>query len=316
MKILLTGGAGFIGSWVAEKYVKRGYHVTVVDNLSTGKREYVPERAEFYEIDIRDGEKMEKLFRDKKFDLVNHHAAQSSVAVSLENPFEDFTNNVYGSMVLLELSRKYGISKFIFASTGGAIYGDPENNPVSEEHPLNPISPYAFSKMVFEKYLDYYHQNFGLDFIALRYGNVYGPRQSPFGEAGVVAIFSYRMLEKKDCIIYGDGTQERDFVYVEDVAEVNVRALEYLVNHNPVSLKLNIGTGKGVSVNSLFEMLAKKTGYDKKPVYKSKREGEVYKIWLNSEKAEKILNWKPSFSFEEGVTKVLEWFKNERGQKG
>lgn len=311
MRILLTGGAGFIGSWVAKKYIEKGWSVTVVDNLVTGRREFVPDEAEFYEIDIRDRDRMESLFRDKKFDVVNHHAAQSSVSVSLREPFEDFTNNVYGSMVLLELSKKFRVSKFIFASTGGAIYGEPENNPVSEEYPLNPISPYAFSKMVFEKYLEYYHKNFGLDFISLRYGNVYGPRQSPFGEAGVVAIFSYRMLKGEDCFIYGDGKQERDFIYVEDVAEANIKALEYLINHNPVNLKLNIGTGKGISVNFLFELLSKKIGYNKRPVYRQKREGEVYKISLNSERAERILNWKPVFSFEEGINRVLEWFKNE-----
>ncbi len=312
MKVLVTGGAGFIGSWVAKKYLQKGHKVVVVDNLSTGRKEFVPEGAEFYHVDIRDKKSMENLFKENKFDIVNHHAAQSSVAVSVKNPFEDFTNNIYGSMVLLEMSRKYGISNFIFASTGGAIYGEPKKNPVSEEHKLEPISPYAFSKMVFERYLDYYHDVFGINFIALRYGNVYGPRQSPFGEAGVIAIFSYRMLKKEECYIYGDGNQERDFVYVEDVAEANVRVLELLFNSNKLSLKLNIGTGKGISINSLFKILAGKIGYDKKPVYKARREGEVYKIYLDSKKASKVLNWEPVVTFEQGVNEVVEWFKDER----
>jgi|Deesub1362B_J571_1020462.scaffolds.fasta_scaffold00315_14 UDP-glucose 4-epimerase len=315
MKILVTGGAGFIGSWVAERYLQRGHEVVVVDNLSTGKKEFVPDGAEFYPVDIRDKKSMEDLFREKKFDIVNHHAAQSSVAVSVKDPFEDFTNNVYGSMILLEMAKEYGVSKFIFASTGGAIYGEPEKNPVSEEHKLEPVSPYAFSKMVFERYLDYYHDVFGISFIALRYGNVYGPRQSPFGEAGVIAIFSYRMLKEEECYIYGDGDQERDFVYVEDVAEANVKALELLFNSDNLCFKFNIGTGKGISVNSIFKILAKRIGYDRKPVYMPRREGEVYKIYLDSKKAGEVLNWKPVITFEQGVDKVVEWFKNEGSEK-
>jgi len=312
MKILLTGGAGFIGSWVAEKYIERGYKVFIVDNLSTGRKEFIPKDAIFYEVDIRDKEKMEKIFKENKFYIINHHAAQTSVNVSIQNPYEDFINNVYGSMILLELSRKYGVSKFIFASSGGAIYGEPLNNPVSEEHYLLPLSPYGFSKMVFEKYLDYYHEKYGINYISLRYGNVYGPRQSPFGEAGVIAIFGYRMLKNENCYIYGDGEQTRDFVYVEDVAEANLKATEFIFKENGVSVKINIGSGIPLSVNEIFKVLSKRTNYKKEPVYKPRREGEVYRIYLDVKKAREILGWEAKTKFEEGIEKVIEYFKNER----
>ncbi len=312
MKILLTGGAGFIGSWVAEKYIENGYEVFIVDNLSTGKEKFIPKDAIFYKVDIRDKENMEKIFKENKFDVVNHHAAQTSVNVSLDNPYEDFLNNVYGSMVLLELSRKYGVSKFIFASTGGAIYGEPLENPVSEKMPTLPISPYGFSKMVFEKYLEHYNKKYGINYISLRYGNVYGPRQSPFGEAGVIAIFGHRMLKNEDCYIYGDGEQIRDFVYVEDVAYANLKATEFLIKENNVSIKVNIGSSIPLSVNKIFKILAEKINYKKEPVYKPKREGEVYKIYLDTRKAKEILKWEAKTGFEEGIEKIIEYFKNER----
>lgn len=312
MKILLTGGAGFIGSWIAEKYIENGYEIFIVDNLSTGKKEFIPKKATFYEVDLRDKEKMEKIFKENKFDIVNHHAAQTSVSISIQNPYEDFINNVYGSMILLELSRKYGVSKFIFASSGGAIYGEPLKNPVPEEHPLLPISPYGFSKMAFEKYLDYYHEKYGIDYVSLRYGNVYGPRQNPFGEAGVIAIFSYKMLKNEDCFIYGDGEQTRDFVYVDDVVEANLKATELVIKKNGISVKLNIGSGTQMSVNEIFKILSKKINYKKKPIYKPKREGEVYKICLEVKKAKEILKWETKTEFEDGIEKVIEYFKNER----
>ena len=311
MKVLLTGGAGFIGSWVAEKYLEKGFDVIVVDNLSTGKKEFVPKDAKFYQIDIKDKEKMEKIFKENKIEIVNHHAAQASVNFSIKEPYEDFLNNIYGSMILLELSKKYGISKFIFASTGGAIYGEPFKNPVSEDDGLNPISPYAFSKMIFEKYLDYYYKFFKINFVSLRYGNVYGPRQNPLGEAGVIAIFSYRMLKNEDCYIYGDGEQVRDFVYVDDVVEANLKATELLLKNDNVSIKINIGMGRPISINEVFKILAEKINYKKKPIYAPKREGEVYKIYLDIKKAKEILKWEPKISFEKGIEKVIEYFKNE-----
>jgi UDP-glucose 4-epimerase len=312
MRVLLTGGAGFIGSWVAEKYLEKGFDVIVVDNLSTGKKEFVSKKAKFYEIDIRDKEKMEKIFKENKIEIVNHHAAQASVSFSIKEPYEDFLNNIYGSMNLLELSKKYGVSKFIFASTGGAIYGEPLKNPVSEDAELNPISPYAFSKMIFEKYLDYYHKFFKINFVSLRYGNVYGPRQNPLGEAGVIAIFGYRMLKNEDCYIYGDGEQVRDFVYIDDVVEANLKATEFLLENENVSIKINIGMGKPVSINQVFEIFAEKTNYKKKPIYAPKREGEVYKIYLDTRRAKEILKWEPKVNFEDGIEKVIEYFKNER----
>jgi len=311
MRVLLTGGAGFIGSWVAEKYLEKGFDVIVVDNLSTGKKEFVSKDVKFYQIDIREKEKMEKIFKENKIEIINHHAAQASVSFSIKEPYEDFLNNIYGSMILLELSKKYGISKFIFASTGGAIYGEPSKNPVSEDYELNPISPYAFSKMIFEKYLDYYHKFFKINFVSLRYGNVYGPRQNPLGEAGVVAIFIYRMLRNEDCYIYGDGNQVRDFIYVDDVVNANLKATELLLKNDNVSIKINIGMGKPISINEVFKILSEKMSYKKKPIYAAKREGEVYKVYLDIKRAKEILKWEPKINFENGIEKVIEYFKNE-----
>jgi len=311
MRVLLTGGAGFIGSWVAEKYLEKGFDVIVVDNLSTGKKEFVSKDVKFYQIDIREKEKMEKIFKENKIEIINHHAAQASVSFSIKEPYEDFLNNIYGSMILLELSKKYGISKFIFASTGGAIYGEPSKNPVSEDYEPNPISPYGFSKMIFEKYLDYYHKFFKINFVSLRYGNVYGPRQNPLGEAGVIAIFVYRMLRNEDCYIYGDGNQVRDFIYVDDVVNANLKATELLLKNDNVSIKINIGMGKPISINEVFKILSEKMSYKKKPIYTSKGEGEVYKVYLDIKRAKEILKWEPKISFENGIEKVIEYFKNE-----
>ncbi len=311
MRVLLTGGAGFIGSWVAEKYLEKGFDVIVVDNLSTGKKEFVSKDVKFYQIDIREKEKMEKIFKENKIEIINHHAAQASVSFSIKEPYEDFLNNIYGSMILLELSKKYGISKFIFASTGGAIYGEPSKNPVSEDYEPNPISPYAFSKMIFEKYLDYYHKFFKINFVSLRYGNVYGPRQNPLGEAGVIAIFIYRMLRNEDCYIYGDGNQVRDFIYVDDVVNANLKATELLLKNDNVSIKINIGMGKPISINEVFKILSEKMSYKKKPIYAAKREGEVYKVYLDIKRAKEILKWEPKINFENGIEKVIEYFKNE-----
>jgi UDP-glucose 4-epimerase len=216
LKILITGGAGFIGSNVAARYLARGWDVAVVDDLSSGRRDNVPEEASFYELDVRDLELGEVMAAERP-DVVSHHAAQMDVRVSTEQPAFDADVNIIGSIKVIEAALAAGVGKFIFASTGGAIYGEPESIPVNEETPARPISQYGCSKLAVERYLYLYNVQRGLDYVALRYPNVYGPRQDPHGEAGVTAIFALRMLDGKPCVIFGDGTESRDYVFIDDV---------------------------------------------------------------------------------------------------
>src|SRR5437588_720138 len=224
-KILITGGAGFIGSHVADGYLAVGHDVVVVDDLSTGHRANVPERARFYQADLTEERELARLLEVEQPDVVNHHAAQKSVRISVEDPAEDARINVIGSLRLLELSRRQGVKKVIFASTGGAIYGEADQIPTPEDHPAWPVSPYGVAKLSVEHYLFYYGDQFGLPYVVLRYANVYGPRQDPHGEAGVVAIFVERLLAGQECVLFGDGEQTRDYVYVEDLVRANVAAL-------------------------------------------------------------------------------------------
>lgn len=305
MKVLLTGGCGFIGSHVQDLYIENGFEVVVVDNLSSGKIEYLNPKARFYKIDIQDKEGLREIFELENPDVVNHHAAQISVINSTKNPQEDARVNILGTINLLELSVNYGIKRFLFSSSGGAIYGDPIYLPCDELHPVDPLSPYGISKYAGEMYIRYYHKTFGLDYIILRYGNVYGPRQDPYGEAGVVAIFGKNMLEDKECFIFGDGNQERDFVYVGDVAKAN---LMLTVAENPKEKIFNVGTGKGTSVNELFNLMKKITGYKKDAVYREARKGEVYKVYLNVDRLRKF-GWKDEITFEEGIRRTIESLK-------
>ncbi len=308
MKILVTGGAGFIGSHVVDAYLKEGHEVVVIDNLSSGKKENVNPSAKFYRVDILDDEVLRWVFVEEKPEIVNHHAAQVSVNYSVDHPDKDATINILGSINLIRLSIEYGVKKFIYISSGGACYGNPVYMPCDENHPINPLSPYGVSKHTVEHYLYLYHENNGLDYVVLRYPNVFGPRQDPYGEAGVVAIFSERMWRKKPVVIYGDGTQERDFVFVEDIARANILALNDLDTNVPPIF--NLGTGKGTSVNEIFRILAEITGYDQEPIHEPPRPGEVYKIALDATRAEKILGWKPQYSLEDGLKITAEWFKN------
>ncbi|MGB9824154.1 MAG: NAD-dependent epimerase/dehydratase family protein [Candidatus Hydrothermia bacterium] len=305
MKVLLTGGCGFIGSHVQDHYIENGYDVVVVDNLTSGKIEHLNPRAKFYRVDIRDKDKLEEIFHKEKPDIVNHHAAQISVIHSTRNPQEDADINILGTINLLELSVKYQVKKFLFSSSGGAIYGDPIYLPCDERHPIDPLSPYGISKYAGEMYIRYYHKNFGLNYVILRYGNVYGPRQDPYGEAGVIAIFGKNMLEDKECYIFGDGNQERDFIFVKDVARANLLLTEM---NNLREREFNIGTGKGTSVNKLFEVMKTLTGYKKDPVYKEPRKGEVYRIYLNIDRISK-LGWSPGVTLEEGIRETIESLK-------
>jgi UDP-glucose 4-epimerase len=307
MKILVTGGAGFIGSNLVDALVKDGHEVTVLDNLSTGKEENINPEVKFYNIDLLDMESLELVFREFKPDVVNHHAAQIDVRKSVEDPSFDAETNIIGSINLFELSINYGVSKIIFSSTGGALYGEPENLPTSEDTPIEPLSPYGVSKYCVENYLNYFKRLYGIERVILRYANVYGPRQDPLGEAGVVAIFTGKILKGKTPVIYGDGTQTRDYIYVEDVVRANVLALEGKEGI------YNIGTGRETSVNELTEIFSKVLGHEIKPEYAPPRKGEVSRISLDGEKAKRELSFVPRYSLEEGIGKTIDWYRgNER----
>lgn len=311
--ILVTGGAGFIGSNLVEKLLELGKSVVVVDNLSTGKLDniapLVGKGALFYEHDITDEEMMKRIFMLHKPKVVFHLAAQASVARSVKDPEFDANVNIMGSLKLLRLSVEFGVEKFIFSSTGGAIYGDEVETPTPESICPNPISPYGIAKLSVEKYLKFFGNEKGLRYTCLRYGNVYGPKQDPYGEAGVVAIFTERMLRGEDVIINGDGEYIRDYVYVGDVVEANVLALE-----RGDSQVINIGTGRGTSVNELFRMLKDTAGYEKEPVYGPPRPGDLRRSILNWSKADRELGWRPKVSLEEGLRKTVDWFRKRGDQ--
>lgn len=304
MNVLVTGGAGFIGSHVVEGLIKEGFSLIVVDNLSTGKIENLNPKALFYQQDIEDEEMMERIFMLHKPVYVFHLAAQSSVSISVRNPVEDARTNILGTLVLLQKSVKYGVKKFIFSSTGGAIYGDNVNIPTSEEELPNPISPYGIAKLSVERYLDFFSKEYNLDYVSLRYSNVYGPRQDPYGEAGVVAIFTNKMLRGEKVTVFGDGEYIRDYIYVDDVVKANILAMEKGKN-----MVLNIGTGKGTTVNELFKMLKNIIGYTDEPVHAPPRKGDVRRSVLDCSKAKQILGWEPKVSLEEGLRRTVEYFK-------
>lgn len=303
MKILVTGGAGFIGSWVADSYIGNGHEVLILDDLSSGRLENVNAKAAFVKGDIRDRSIIKSVMDDFKPDVVNHHAAQIDVRKSVEDPAFDAEVNIIGSITLLENSVKHGVKKFVFASTGGAIYGEPEDIPADESTPPMPISAYGTSKYAVEKYLEYYRHIYSLDFVALRYANVYGPRQNPHGEAGVVAIFCSRILSGRACLIYGDGSQTRDYVYVGDVARANVLALD------SKSGSYNIGTGVETSVNELVSELGVASGQVFNTDHAEARAGEVQRISLGAELAEEVLGWEPRVFLDEGIRNTWEWFR-------
>lgn len=303
MKVLVTGGAGFIASHVADAYIELGHHVIVVDNLSTGKMENVNPQAEFHCQDVREPD-LEEIFANNKIDVINHHAAQMDVRRSVEDPVFDAQVNILGFINLLQLAKKYGVHKVIFSSTGGAIYGEQDYFPADEEHPLRPISPYGISKLAGEKYLYYYQQTFGLDFTILRYANVYGPRQSPHGEAGVVAIFASMLLSGKHPTIHGDGTQTRDFVYVKDVVRANCLALEY-----PESNYFNIGTGIETNINQLYQFMTRVIGLELPEKHGPAKEGEQLRSVLTFNKTRRLLKWEPQVMLETGLAQTVAFFR-------
>jgi len=304
VKILVTGGAGFIGSHVVDTFIAHGHDVVIVDDLSTGRRSNINPAATFYQIDIRSPE-LAEVFEKEKPQAVDHHAAQMDVRRSVEDPLFDADVNVLGSINLIELARKYGVGRFIYISTGGAVYGEPEYLPCDEAHPINPICPYGASKHTVEHYLYMYHELYNLDYVVLRYPNVYGPRQDPHGEAGVVAIFTGQMLKGDQVRINGDGEQERDFVFVVDCARANLLALT-TENANTI---YNLGEGKATTVNMIYEELKNATGYQLNAVHGPAKVGETRRIYLEASKAAEALAWQPSVGLGEGLAETVAYFR-------
>lgn len=304
MKVLVTGGAGFIGSHVVDTLISAGYEVVVVDDLSTGRLSNLNPAATFYQVDIRSPQ-LAEVFEKERPDYVDHHAAQMDVRRSIADPLFDAEVNVIGSINLIECCRRYDVKRLVYISTGGAVYGEPEYLPCDEAHPVNPICPYGASKHTVEHYLFMYSQNYGLDYVVLRYPNVYGPRQDPHGEAGVVAIFTGQMLAGGQVVINGDGEQQRDFVFVEDCARANLMAM---TNQNANQI-FNLGYGRGTTVNEIFATLKRITGYQLPAVHGPAKVGETRQIYLDATKAQKDLGWQPTVDLEEGLQQTVDYFK-------
>jgi UDP-glucose 4-epimerase len=311
VNILVTGGAGFIGSHIVDAYVQRGHDVTILDNLSTGRKKNLNPKATFVQQDLRDAEAMKALFARQKFDVVNHHAAQIDVRRSVSDPAYDASVNIVGVLTLLQECMNTGVGKFIFASSGGAIYGEQDYFPADEKHPTRPISPYGIAKLTTEHYLYYYKVVYGLDYVNLRYANVYGPRQNPEGEAGVVAIFTSKMLAGSPAVINGDGKQTRDYVFVGDLVRASVLALDLKGSDT-----FNIGTGIESDVNAIFRILKKATGSPCEEKHGEAKKGEQMRSVLDASKVASVLGWRPTVKLEEGLTRTVEYFKNEAAHRG
>jgi UDP-glucose 4-epimerase len=305
MKILVTGGAGFIGSHIVDYYIAQGHRVVVIDDLSTGHRENVNPQAKFTYLDLR-SEGIDELFKSEGFDVVNHQAARGNVRASMEDPMVYADVNVRGGINLLECCRKYGVQKIIYSSTGGCVYGELQYKPADEGHHIAPRDPYGVSKASFELYLPVYLMHYGLQYTILRYPNVYGPRQDPLGEAGVVSIFAKQMLLNLSVVINGDGEQQRDFVYVSDVARANALALDS--GDNAV---YNLGTGAGTTINEIFRRLRDITGYRLSPAHGKPKLGEVRDSYLDATKAVRGLRWHAEVPLEVGLAQTVEFVRTQ-----
>jgi UDP-glucose 4-epimerase len=307
MKILVTGGAGFIGSNVVDAYIAAGHEVAVVDDLSSGKPDNVNPRAKFYQLDISDP-KLADIFQEFKPQLVNHHAAQISVPLSVDDPLMDARTNVVGLLNLLTNCRTHKVAKVVYVSSGGVVYGEPEKFPADETFPLQPASPYGIAKYAGELYLNFFAHQCGLKYVALRYSNVYGPRQMPHGEAGVVSIFIQTLLAHKTPTIYGDGKCVRDYVFVGDVVDANLRAVEQGEN-----VAVNIGTGKPTDVNELYLLVCEALSVDVDAQYGPARRGDLRANFLDASLAGKILGWRPKTTLPEGIAQTAKFFKQKMG---
>jgi len=304
LKILVTGAAGFIASQIADAFIEEGHQVVIVDDLSTGYEKNINSKAKFVKANICD-KSLEKLFETEKFDVVNHHAAQMDVRRSVKDPEFDATTNILGTINLLQNCVKFGVKKFMFASTGGAVYGEQDYFPADEKHNQQPKSPYGISKLAVEKYLYFYHSEHKLNYTILRYANIYGPRQNPFGEAGVVAIFSTKLLKGEQPIINGHGKQTRDYVFVGDVVKANLLGLK-----DEVSDVYNIGTGIETDVNQLFHFINNITRANKEEKHGPTAAGEQLRSVITSDKLFNNFGWRPSTKLEDGLKVTVEFFKN------
>lgn len=314
MRALVTGGAGFIGSHLSELLLREGWEVAVIDDLSTGREENLPPGVGFYRLDLVDRDGVTRAVQDLRPEVVFHQAAQASVVHSWEDPARDAQVNLVGLLNLLEASLAARVRAFVFASSGGVLYGDAETIPTPETAAEVPLSPYGVAKLAGEHYLYTFQQARGLPYIALRYGNVYGPRQDPQGEAGVVAIFGRAMLAGEVPTIYGDGRQTRDFVYVEDVARANLLAAQALLSgfrgQELDEAAFNVGTGVETSVLTIFRELARLTGFSGEPRFAAARPGEVRRSALDGTRAAQVLGFTPAVSLGEGLARTVDWLRS------
>jgi len=303
-KCLVTGGAGFIGSHLVERLIREGYEIVVIDNLSTGKKENLNPKANFYKADICDL-KITQIFKKEKPDAVFHFAAQINARKSIKEPIFDAKTNILGSLNVLENCRKYKVSKIIFASSGGEIYGEVKKLPIPETHFPFPQSPYGVGKLAIEKYLDSYFKIFHLPYISLRYGNVYGPRQNPKSEAGVIAIFITKMLKNEQPIIYGDGNQTKDYIFIDDAIEATLSSFKKRFRGI-----LNVGTSQETSPNEIFWKLKRIVNEKCKKVYAPAPPTELKRVSLSIDLAKKVLKWKPRIDLDQGLIKTVNWYKS------
>jgi len=309
MKVLITGGAGFIGSNIADYLIDRDYEIEIMDDLSTGFEFNVNQNAKFHKLDIRSKDAFE-LIANEKYDIICHHAAQMDVRRSVREPLFDADVNIRGMINILEAARKGSVKRIVYASTGGAVYGEPDTIPVTENHPINPICHYGISKHTVEHYLFLYRYLYGIDYVVLRYPNVYGPRQNPYGEAGVTAIFTLAYLTGNPPVINGDGMQLRDYVHVKDIARANFMAMD--ISRKDISGEIfNIGFGRGRSVIELDRIIRGYAETDLSPSFGPALPEEIIKISLDSTKAADILGWKPEIEFETGLKDLVEYHRRK-----
>ncbi|MEX1120519.1 MAG: NAD-dependent epimerase/dehydratase family protein [Balneolales bacterium] len=309
MKVLVSGGAGFIGSHIVDSLITDGHTVHIIDDLSGGFMRNLNPKATFHKEDIR-SEEISEIWKEHRFEVLIHCGAQMDVRRSVADPSFDADVNVIGFLNLMEAGRHYGLKKVVFSSTGGAIYGEPEYVPQDEKHPTRPMSPYGITKLTAEHYLAFYKDTHGIDSVILRYANVYGPRQNAHGEAGVVAIFTERMLANTPCFINGDGGQTRDYVYVGDVVQANMKALDYKGSNI-----FNVGTGIETSVLDLFLKIKKVMGSDMSQKHADAKPGEQQRSVVGTEKIENELGWERQFDLDTGLTKTVNWFKDQEIQE-